>query len=79
MAFIVDDILLFPIKGVVWMAEKIRDIAQKELEDTPEKLQRELLDLQMALEAEQIIEEEYQKREKNILERLKALQETNKK
>ncbi len=79
MAFLIDDILLAPVKGIIWIAEKIRDIAQKELEDTPEKLQRELLDLQMVLEAEQISEAEYQKKEKNILERLKALQETNKK
>ena len=71
--FLIDDILLAPIKGIVWIAEKVRDMATEELEDTPEKLQRELLDLQMALEVEQITETEYQKREKDILERLEAL------
>jgi len=76
MAFLIDDILLAPIKGVVWIAEKVRDIALEELEDTPEKLQRELFDLQMALEAEQISEAEYQKKEKDILERLEALKKT---
>ena len=75
MAFLIDDILLAPIKGIVWIAEKIRDVALEELEDTPEKLQRELLDLQMALEAEQITEAEHQKKEKDILERLEALKE----
>jgi ribosomal protein L29 len=75
MAFLIDDILLFPVKGVVWIAEKIRGIALEELEDTPEKLQRELFDLQMELDAEQITEAEYQKKEKNILERLEALKE----
>ena len=73
--FLIDDILLAPIKGIVWLAEKVRDMAAEELEDTPEKLQRELLDLQMALEVEQITETEYQKREKDILERLEALKE----
>ena len=73
MAFLIDDILLFPIKGIVWIAEKVRGMALEELEDTPEKLQRELLDLQMALEAEQITEAEYQKKEKDVLERLNAL------
>ena len=73
MAFLIDDILLAPIKGIVWLAEKVRDMAVEELEDTPEKLQRELLDLQMALETEQITEAEYQKKEKDILERLEAL------
>ena len=73
MAFLIDDILLAPIKGIVWLAEKVRDMAVEELEDTPEKLQRELLDLQMALGTEQISEAEYQKKEKDILERLEAL------
>ena len=75
--FLIDDILLAPIKGIVWIAEKVRDMAGEELEDTPEKLQRELLDLQMALEVEQITETEYQKKEKDILERLEALKEKN--
>ena len=78
MAFLIDDILLAPIKGIVWLAEKIRDMALEELEDTPEKLQRELLDLQMALEAEQISETEYQKKEKDILERMEALKKETK-
>ena len=71
MAFLIDDIFFF--LNPVWIAEKIRDIAVEELEDTPEKLQRELLDLQMALETEQITEAEHQKKEKDILERLEAL------
>ncbi len=78
MAFLIDDILLFPIKGVGWIAEKIRDMALEELEDTPKKLQRELLDLQMELDAEQITEAEYQKKEKDVLERLEALKEKTK-
>ncbi|MBI5123351.1 gas vesicle protein GvpG [Candidatus Roizmanbacteria bacterium] len=75
MAFLIDDILLAPIKGIVWIAEKIRDMALEELEDTPEKLKRELLDTQLLLETDQITEEEYKKREKDILERLSALKE----
>ncbi|MBU4299012.1 gas vesicle protein GvpG [Patescibacteria group bacterium] len=78
MAFLIDDILLAPIKGIVWVAEKVRDMAVEELEDTPEKLQRELLDLQMALETEQISETEHQKKEKDILERFESLKEKQK-
>ena len=76
MAFFIDDILLAPIKGIVWIAEKVRDMALEELEDTPEKLQRELLDLQMAFESEQITEAEYEKKEKDILERMEVLKKT---
>jgi len=60
------------------VVEKIRDMAVEELEDTPEKLQRELLDAQMALETEEITEEEYQKKEKDILERMEALKKEKK-
>jgi len=60
------------------VVEKIRDMAVEELEDTPEKLQRELLDAQMALETEEITEEEYQKKGKDILERMEALKKEKK-
>lgn len=79
MAFLLDDILLLPIKGVIWLGKKVRDMALEELEDTPEKLQRELFDLEMAREAEQISESEYQKKEKDILARMEALKEKSKK
>ena len=78
MAFLIDDILLAPIKGIVWLGEKVRDMALEELEDTPEKLQRELLDLQMTFETEEITEAEYQKKEKDILERLEVLKTKSK-
>lgn len=76
--FLLDDIILFPIKGVIWLAEKIHDLAQEELEDTPEKLKRELLDLQMRLEMEEITEPEHKKKEDEILERLEALKKEEK-
>lgn len=60
------------------IAEGIRDQALEEVEDTPEKLQRELLDLQMSLETEEISEAEYQQKEKDILERLEAVHKKEK-
>jgi len=66
--FLIDDFLM-------WIFETIHDRALEELEDTPEKLKRELLDSQLLLETDQITEEEYKKREKNILERLNVLKE----
>ena len=73
--FLIDDILLAPVKGIVYLAKKINELAEEELVDTGEKIKRELLDLQMLFETDQISEEEYQKKEKNILERLEALKE----
>ena len=72
---LIDDLLLLPAKGLLGIVKKIRDMALEESEDTSEKIQRELLDLQMLFETDQISEEEYQKKEKDILERLEALKE----
>lgn len=74
--FIIDDLLMLPIKGFFAMIRKIDEMAREELEDTPEKLKRELLDTQMLFETDQISEEEYQKREKDILERLSKLKKS---
>lgn len=76
--FLLDDIILSPVKGVIWIAEKIHDLAQEELEDSPEKLKRELLDLQMRLEMEEITEQEHKKKEVEILKRLEALKKEEK-
>jgi len=70
--FLIDDFLM-------WIFETIHDRALEELEDTLEKLKRQLLDTQLLLETGQISEEEYKKREENILERLNALKEKTKK
>ncbi|MCG2675921.1 gas vesicle protein GvpG [bacterium] len=77
MAFILDDILLAPIKLVKWVGEKLHEQARGELTDKS-KIQEELLDLQMRLEAEEITEEEYDKREKELMERLNAIEEAEK-
>ena len=72
--FIIDDILLSPIKGLLYIFKEIEKIAREEKEDTAEKLKKELLETQMLFETDQISEEEYSKKEKNVLERLNALQ-----
>lgn len=76
--FIIDDLLLLPIKAFFGLFKKIHDLAKEELEDTPEKLKRELLDAQMLFETDEISEEEYQKREKDILKRLAAFKKEEK-
>jgi len=76
--FLIDDLLLLPARMFMDVVEKIRDMALEELEDTPEKLQRELLDAQMALETEDISQEEYDKKEKDILARMEALKKEEK-
>lgn len=72
--FIIDDILLSPIKGLLALSKKIQEIAEEEAGDSRENLKKELSDIQFLFETDQITEEEYYKREKNILERLNVLQ-----
>lgn len=69
--FLLDDILLAPIKGIKWIGEKLQDMADKELFD-PEKIREELMTLQAKLDMGEIGEEEYRTREKDLLERLSA-------
>lgn len=64
--FLIDDLLIF-------IAEKVQSLVKEEVEDTSEKLKRELLDLQMRLEMEEFTEEEYKKKEDEILARMEAL------
>lgn len=66
------------LKGVLWIFKKIYEQAKIEMEDTPEKLKKELLDIQMLLETGEISEKEYQKKEENILKRLSALTKNKK-
>ncbi|PIP12753.1 MAG: gas vesicle protein GvpG [bacterium (Candidatus Stahlbacteria) CG23_combo_of_CG06-09_8_20_14_all_40_9] len=64
--------ILIPIKGVAWVADKLKEAAEAELYDEG-KVKEELLNLQMRLETGEISEEEYNKKEAELLERLEAI------
>lgn len=65
--FLIDDFL-------IWMAEKLRDMAYQEITDES-KLKEELLKIRTLYELDEISEKEYQKREDEILKRLEAIRE----
>ena len=69
---IVDDILLAPIKGLIWLGKKINEVAEKELSDEG-RIKEELMQLQLRFEMDEISEEEYNRQEKELLERLDAI------
>ena len=71
--FIIDDILLAPIKGIVWIGKKIEEVAKRETSDKS-KIQEQLLELQMRLELEEITESEYEKEETRLLKELNRIQ-----
>jgi len=64
--------VLGPIRGVHWLAEKIVEAAESELLDE-ERVRGELLELQMRLEIGELTEEEYDRQEKVLVERLNAI------
>ncbi|MBL7176146.1 MAG: gas vesicle protein GvpG [Desulfobacteraceae bacterium] len=72
MAFIIDDILLSPIKFTMWIGKKLEEIAHAELTDES-KIHEELLDLQMRYEIGEVSEETYEKEEAMLMERLEAI------
>lgn len=67
--FLLDSILLAPLKGVIWMGQKLGDMAQAELTDKG-RIKEELMALQMKFELDEINEQEYDRREKEVLDRL---------
>ncbi len=72
--FILDDILLAPLHGLVWLGRNIQDIIDRELFDE-EPIKEKLLELQFKheYELELMSEDEYRVRETELLERLNAV------
>ncbi len=73
MAFLLDDIFLAPFKGIAWIAEKIAEQADRELNDKS-RIQEELLELQMRFELGELEEQEFVEKETQLMERLDAIE-----
>lgn len=73
--FLIDDLLLAPLKGVIWVGKKINEIVEKEISDEG-RIKEKLMELQMRFELDEISEEEYKSQEKWLLERLDTIRKT---
>lgn len=71
---IVDDILLLPWRGLMGILKEIHKYIEREMGDS-ERLREKLLEAQTLFEMDQIPEEEYLKREKELMARLDELEE----
>ena len=69
--FLLDDILLAPVKGVAWLAQQIQKEANHQLFD-PAVIKARLAELQEQLDSDLISEAEFRKAEEKLLERLQA-------
>lgn len=72
--FLIDDLLLSPVKGVLWVFREIHDAAEKELVGESEAITGALSELYMKLETGQITETQFDAQEKVLLDRLDRLQ-----
>jgi hypothetical protein len=72
--FLIDDILLAPLKGILFIAEKINEVIEKETSDEG-SIKERLMALQLKFEMDEINEEEYDKREDELLKLLENIRE----
>ncbi|PIP21024.1 MAG: gas vesicle protein GvpG [Candidatus Omnitrophica bacterium CG23_combo_of_CG06-09_8_20_14_all_40_11] len=70
--FLIDDILLAPLNGIIWLGKKINEVAEKEFSDEG-LIKEKLMQLQLRFEIDEISEENYNRQEKELLERLEAI------
>jgi hypothetical protein len=63
---------LAPLRGTIWIAEKLADVAERELSDET-AIRRLLVEAEAALEAGELSEDEYEQVEDELLDRLEAL------
>ena len=72
---LIDDILLSPLHGFLWITRKVHDAAQQESATEAEDITTKLADLYMMLETGRISESEFEVAERNLLDHLDKLQE----
>ena len=72
---VVDDILLSPISSIFWIFREIHNAAQQELASEATNITAELSELYMMLETGKLSQEDFDAREKILLDRLDAIEE----
>ena len=71
---LVDDILFFPARSILWIFREIHDAAQKEMTGEEESITEQLRLLYMQLETSRISEPEFDAEEKTLLDRLELIE-----
>jgi Gas vesicle protein G len=76
--FLIDDLLLFPVDGLMMIFREINNATQEELTESTESVTAQLTDLYMMLETGRITDEEFELREKELLDILDSLEDAAK-
>lgn len=69
---LIDDLLLLPFKGLMGIFEKIHEMADRELSDE-DYIRERLMELQLRFELDEIGEEEYLKKEEELMALLDSI------
>ena len=72
--FLVDDILLFPVRSLMFVFREIHNAAQQEVANEAESIRTKLTELYMMLETGQITEEAFDAEEEDLLKQLDDLE-----
>jgi hypothetical protein len=70
--FLIDDILLAPLKGVIFIGKKINEVIDREMSDEG-AIKERLMALQLKFEMDEINEKEYDEREDELLKLLERI------
>jgi hypothetical protein len=73
--FLLDDILLSPIKGLAAMCQKVHEAAQEDLEKQERDILATLAELHQLMDTGRIGDEDFNVREGDLLDRLEACRE----
>lgn len=75
--FLVDNLLLCPFTSLLWVFKEINEAVQQERAGEHESITRSLSELYMKLETGAITEEQFEAEEKQLLDRLDAIELRN--
>lgn len=70
--FLIDDILMAPLKGIIFLGNKINEVIEKETSDEG-SIKERLMRLQLQFEMDEIDEEEYDNKEDELLKLLEKV------
>jgi len=76
--FLIDDIFMAPLNGVLFVGKKINEIIQKEMSDEG-SIKERLMALQLKFEMDEIDEEEFDRREDELLQILSNIRKEKQK
>lgn len=73
--FLLDDLVAAPVNFILWVMRQVHEAAENELEDEAEVIPTRLAELHRQLEAGQISEQDFDRQERQLLDRLDQLEQ----